>query len=85
VYRVQSTWTSDAARVHGGPKAARTKRAVVHHRLEAHERSGSPMFAGNGWGGRGRCGEADGELTRARAMMVRWWKEIIVWALESGS
>jgi hypothetical protein len=91
--RVYGAWTGGTSRVHGGPEAVRTKCVVVRCWREASERSGSPVLIRDGRGGRGRCGEADSELTGARAMTVRrrdgggrWWrKELITQALESGS
>jgi hypothetical protein len=82
-------WTGGAARVHGGPKAARTRGAVVLHRREARERSGSLVLTGVGRGVRGRRGGAGGRLTGAREVEERRhggsgrrrWKTHAVWAL----
>jgi hypothetical protein len=69
--RSTASWTSGAAQVHGGLEVARTRRVATLHQHKACERSGSPVLIGDGRERRGRLGMADGELTGARAMMVR--------------
>jgi hypothetical protein len=44
----------------------------VHDGLEAQERSGLPVRAGDCWGGRARRGGAGGGLTGAQATVERW-------------
>jgi hypothetical protein len=49
--------------VHGALEVAQTRCTTALNRHEAPKRSESPMLTSDSQGGRGRLGEADGELT----------------------
>jgi hypothetical protein len=65
VNRVHGAVDRRRNRVHGGPKAARTRGTVALRQHEVHEHSMSPVLIGVGRGGQGRRGGARGVLTRA--------------------